>query len=182
MPVHTQRRVTGIPGQPGARFRHTAHAPAYAFEKTPRPARQARLHPRGRQGHGKHIRCHDTPTATTPAGIISNNPRFLYATEAHQTNQPHLTIHQRNQFGRRQDCLQCVETTRRPWLYRPVNQKSTASGSLHAPPMPRSSSITCMSSSVNSKSNTSIFDRIRFICTDFGSGNTSCCNAQRTQT
>ena len=138
--------------------------------------------PRGRQGHGKHIRCHDTPTATTPAGIISNNPRFLYATEAHQTNQPHLTIHQRNQFGRRQDCLQCVETTRRPWLYRPVNQKSTASGSLHAPPMPRSSSITCMSSSVNSKSNTSIFDRIRFICTDFGSGNTSCCNAQRTQT
>ena len=129
----------------------------------------------------------NTPDATTRLRPqhpqeSSANPRFPYATEAHQTNQPHLTIHQRNQFGRRQDCLQCVETTRRPWPYRPVNQKSTASGSLHAPPIPRSPSITCMSSSVNSKSNTFIFDRIRFICTDFGSGNTSCCNAQRTQT
>ena len=85
MPAHTQRRVTGIPGQPGACFRRTAHVPAYAFEKTPRPARQARLHPpRGRQGHGKHIRCHDTPTATTPAGIISNNPGS-YMSEKHQT-------------------------------------------------------------------------------------------------
>ena len=66
MPAHTQRRVTGTPGQPGACFRHTAHVPAYAFEKTPRPARQARLHPprpaRTRETHPmpRHAHGHNT--------------------------------------------------------------------------------------------------------------------------
>ncbi|KAB8298445.1 hypothetical protein DSM100238_1132 [Bifidobacterium apri] len=61
-------------------------------------------------------------------------------------------------------------------------QKSTASGSEHDPPRSRSPSITCISSSVSSKSNTSIFARIRSACTDFGNGSTLCCNAHRTHT
>ena len=54
------------------------------LKKLPGPHGKPGRTPRGRQGHGKHIRCHDTPTATTPAGIISNNPGS-YMFEKHQT-------------------------------------------------------------------------------------------------
>ena len=105
------------------------------------------------------------------------NARQAHTTQTSHTRQPADAA----RLGEA-DTASSARDTAADGNHQPGNQKSTASGSLHAPPMPRSSSITCMSSSVNSKSNTSIFDRIRFICTDFGSGNTSCCNAQRTQT
>ena len=58
------------------------------LKKLPGPQGKPGCTPRGRQGHGIHIRCQDTPTATTPAGITSNNPGS-YMPQAHTKQTSH---------------------------------------------------------------------------------------------
>jgi hypothetical protein len=59
MPGHTQRRVIGISGLPGACFRRTTYVLAYARLTTPGPHGKLGCIPCSRQGHGIQVRCLD---------------------------------------------------------------------------------------------------------------------------
>lgn len=76
-----------------------SRAPASGIRRMPRHTRDRQppdhtaspVAPRGRQGHGKHARCHDTPTATTPAGITSKPP--VPICHRHTPNKPATPDH-----------------------------------------------------------------------------------------
>ena len=82
MSGHTQRRVIGVSGLPDACFPRAVHVRAYAIDNSPGRTASLIVSFEAGQGVGKQVRCPSTLTATTPAGMISNNfgsymPRFV---------------------------------------------------------------------------------------------------------